>query len=48
MRRTGWWLPFLEVHDRGALVLENGLVGVDADVELIAELTGLDNGAGMA
>ena len=42
------WLPLFEVHDRGALVLEDGLVGVDADVELVAELAGLYHGAGMS
>lgn len=42
------WLPLFEVHDGGALVLEDGLVRVDADVELVAELAGLDHGAGMA
>lgn len=46
--RMEWRLPFFEVHDRRALVLEDGLVGVDADVELIAELAGLDDGARVA
>ena len=40
-------LPLFEIHDRGAFVLEDGLVGVDADVKLVAELAGLYHGAGM-
>ena len=41
-------LPLLEVHNGGALVLKDGLVRVDADVELVAELAGLYHGAGMS
>lgn len=38
----------LEVHDGRALVGHDVLVGVDAAVELVAELSGLDHGAGVA
>ena len=41
-------LPFLQGHDGGALVLEDGLVRVHANVELIAELAGLQHRSGMA
>lgn len=37
-----------QVHDGRALVGHDVLVGVDAAVELVAELTGLHHGAGMA
>lgn len=39
---------FVEAHDHGALVVEDLLVGVDADVELFAQLAGLEHGAGVA
>lgn len=40
--------PLSKMHNGRALVLEDGLVRVHANVELIAELAGLDDGAGMA
>lgn len=39
--------PFLEVHDRGALVLQDLLVRMDTDEQLLAQPTGLQHGAGM-
>jgi hypothetical protein len=41
-------IPFLQSHDRRALVLENGLVRVDAHVELTAELSRLQHSASVA
>lgn len=38
----------VEAHHRGALVLEDGLVRVDADEQLGAQLAGLQHGAGMS
>ena len=35
-------------HDRRSLILKDGLVRVHANVQLVAELAGLDNGASMA
>lgn len=40
--------PFIEGHDSGTLVGEDGLIRVDAGVELSAQLTGLDDGTSMA
>lgn len=42
------FLPLLQRHDRWALVLEDSFIGVDADVQLVAQLAGLDDGAGMS
>lgn len=39
---------FAEVHDGGAFVVEDFLVRVDADDEVVAELLGLEHGAGVA
>ena len=44
----GAQVPFLETHHGGTLVREDGLVRVDADQELGAQLAGLQHGAGMA
>jgi hypothetical protein len=41
-------VPLLKSHDRGALVLKDGLVRVDANVQLAAKLAGLDDGTSMA
>lgn len=41
------WVPFCEVHDGGTFVGEDVLVGVDADVELVAKLPRLNHGASM-
>jgi hypothetical protein len=41
-------VPFGEGHDRGAFVLQDGFVGVDADEEGGAEAARLEGGAGVA
>lgn len=41
-------VPLLEIHDGWALIFQDGLVGMDSDVELVAQLASLDHGAGMA
>jgi hypothetical protein len=47
---AGSWhgAPLVEAHHRGALVLEDGFVRVDAHEQLVAQLAGLQHGAGMA
>jgi len=37
-----------QVHDSWAFVFEDRFIGVYANVELVTELSGLDDGAGMA
>lgn len=41
-------VPFLQGHDRRTLILQDVLIRVDADVELAAQLAGLDDSSGMA
>ena len=41
-------VPLIQAHHGGALVLEDGFIGVHADEELGAQLAGLQHGAGMA
>lgn len=43
-----WCAPLVQAHHRGALVLEDGFVRVHADEQLVAQLAGLQHGAGMA
>lgn len=40
--------PLLKVHNSRTLVLQDGLVRVHADIEFVAQLAGLEHGAGMA
>lgn len=40
--------PFLKVHDSRSLVLQDGLIRVNADIQLVTELAGLHHGASMA
>jgi hypothetical protein len=40
--------PFFEGHDSGTLVGEDGLIRVDASVELSTKLTSLYDGTSMA
>lgn len=35
--------PLIECHDRWSLVFEDGFIRVDANVELVAELAGLND-----
>jgi hypothetical protein len=44
----GYCVPLVKCHDSWALVGEDGLVRVNAGIELVAELASLDDGAGMA
>jgi hypothetical protein len=41
-------VPLIQTHHGRALVLEDGLVRVDTDEELGAQLAGLQHGTGMA
>ena len=41
-------LPLLKGHDGRALVFEDGLVRMDADIKLISELACLDDSPSMA
>jgi hypothetical protein len=40
-------VPLLKSHDRGPLVLENGLIRVYPDIKLVSELASLQYGAGV-
>ena len=40
--------PLIQAHHRRALVFQNGLIGMDANEQLGAQLTGLEHGTSMA
>lgn len=41
-------VPLFQGHDRRPLILENGFIGMHADVQLIAQLPSLHNGASVS